>query len=59
MNDRQERCVKVIMDLMLSLPPHEREDVWSAVAHNDTFCVHCGIGNEFEPNVRCQCTNDE
>lgn len=59
MNHRQERSVKTIMDLMLSLPIHERSEVWSAVTYNEIFCVHCGIGQESEPNPNCQCTNDE
>lgn len=59
MDDREDDVTKQIMDLMLSLPPIRRPDVWAAVTYNNTFCVFCGLGDVKNPNPNCQCTNDE
>ena len=59
MNHRQEETVKVILDLLLSLPWSEREEVCSAIRFNRVFCFSCGMGQETNPNPNCQCQNDE
>jgi hypothetical protein len=48
-----------IIEILLKLPPEQRESVFAAVKHNKVFCVHCGYGSRQTPNPRCQCTNDE
>ena len=57
--DNPEAVASYIVELLLTLPPGQRVDVFSSVRYNDTFCPLCGVGDTENPNTRCQCWNDE
>lgn len=59
MTKEQEEAVETIMNILLSFPWNEREEVFFSVRFNDIFCHHCGIGERDKPNSNCQCWNDD
>lgn len=55
----QAEAIKRITAILLAIPEGERRDVIAEVQSNDIFCWHCGYGTVENPNLHCQCWNDE
>ena len=59
MTEEQTEAERVIFKTLLNLPWIDRAEVFSAVRFNAVFCCSCGYGSIANPNLNCQCGNDE